>query len=118
MPPCDGIEKIDTLACTGSIAHLYTGTHRPWRARVQFIFCAERTMAGMAESPPGSLATQGGKPCHYYTTLGAPLIVYSSDRACPCHAEPVTTSVTLTVCGLLCKAFPSLSLADSVICPL
>ena len=31
---------------------------------------------------------------------------------------PVTTSVTLKICGLLCKAFPLLSLADSVICPL
>ncbi len=28
-----------------------------------------------------------GKGCHYYTTLGAPLIVSSSDRACPCHAK-------------------------------
>src|SRR6266699_461714 len=27
------------------------------------------------------------KGCHYYTTLGAPLPVYSSDRACPCHAR-------------------------------
>ncbi len=27
------------------------------------------------------------KECHYYTTLGRPLTVYSSDRACPCHAH-------------------------------
>ena len=27
------------------------------------------------------------KGCHYSTTLGAPLTVYSSDRACPCHAK-------------------------------
>ena len=32
-----------------------------------------------------------GKPCHYYTLLSATMWlahgpVYSSDRACPCHA--------------------------------
>jgi len=44
--------------------------------------------------------------------------IYGPGGPQPSSYEPVTTSVTLMVCGLLCKAFPLLSLADSVICPL
>src|SRR5713226_3598748 len=40
-------------------------------------FCLGRDVADMA--PVRSHGTRKG--CHYYTTLGAPLAVYSSDRA-------------------------------------
>src|SRR6266851_5763402 len=65
-------------------------------------FCFEREMVGMAGArrhgtrkkawlEQGSMAPVRShgtrKGCHYYTTLGGFLAVYSSGRACPCHAR-------------------------------
>src|SRR6266487_5315738 len=54
-----------------------TGVTAGRRLRVQFII--------LRGAQYGGHGTRKG--CHYSTTLGAPLIVSSSDRACPCHAK-------------------------------
>jgi hypothetical protein len=74
---------IDWL-CKGKRAHTLRGQYSVFKAYGQEDLAIRVRCTFLRGAQYGGHGTRKG--CHYYTTLGA-LIVYSSDRACPCHAK-------------------------------